>query len=75
MGNEKENYGQCFLKLSAMFFDAMGNVFSNVLSPCSAGLDPAEHPVKGVGTQRVALACDSMGLRIKSAKTREGLYK
>ncbi|MDD6078565.1 MAG: hypothetical protein PUC85_00080 [bacterium] len=25
MGNEKENYGLRFSKLSAMFFDAMGN--------------------------------------------------
>ena len=25
-------------------------------SPCPAGLDPASHPVRGVETQRVALA-------------------
>ena len=41
----------------------------NVLSPCLAGLDPASHSVKQVGTQRVALDRDSMGLRVKPAKT------
>ena len=39
------------------------------LSPCLAGLDPASHSVKQVGTQRVALDRDSMGLRVKPAKT------
>ena len=32
MGNEKENYGQCFSKPSAMFFDAMGNIRAGRLS-------------------------------------------
>ena len=41
----------------------------NVLSPCPAGLDPASHSVKQVGTQRVALDRDSMRLRVKPAKT------
>ena len=41
----------------------------NVLSPCLAGLDPASHSVKQVGTERVALDRDSMGVRVKSAKT------
>ena len=41
----------------------------NVLSPCFAGLDPASHSVKQVGTQRVALDRDSMGLRVKPART------
>ena len=40
----------------------------NVLSPCLAGLDPASHSVKQVGTQRVALDRDSMGLRVKARK-------
>ena len=34
-----------------------------------AGLDPAEHPIKGVGTQRVALEKQRMSLRVKPAKT------
>ena len=34
-----------------------------------AGLDPAEHPIKGVGTQRVALEKERMSLRVKPAKT------
>ena len=41
----------------------------NVLPPCLAGLDPASHSVKLVGTQRVALDSDSMGLRVKPAMT------
>ena len=45
-----------------------------VFYPCPAGLAPASHPVRGVGTQRVALACVSMGLRVKPAKTRKGQY-
>ena len=34
-----------------------------------AGFDPAEHPIKGVGTQRVALDEERMRLRVKPAKT------
>ena len=34
-----------------------------------AGLDPAEHPIKGVGTQRVALEKQRMSLRVKPTKT------
>ena len=36
---------------------------------CPAGLDPASHPVKRVGTQRVALDKARMSLRVKPAKT------
>ena len=36
---------------------------------CPAGLDPASQPVKGVGTQRVALEKERMSLRVKPAKT------
>ena len=36
---------------------------------CPAGLDPASQPVKGVGTQRVALDKARMSLRVKPAKT------
>ena len=36
--------------------------------PCLAGHDPASHPVKRVGTQRVALGDDSMRLRVKARK-------
>ena len=42
----------------------------HVFSPCPAGLDPASHPVKPVGTQRVALGRESMGLRVRPAMTR-----
>ena len=41
-----------------------------VFSPCPAGLDPASHPVKPVGTQRVALGRERMGLRVRPAMTR-----
>ena len=40
--------------------------------PCLAGLDPASHPIKPVGTQRVALDGDSMRLRVKARKDTEG---
>ena len=36
------------------------------LPPCPAGLDPASHPIKAVGTQRVALNSVRMGLRVKA---------
>ena len=36
---------------------------------CHAGLDPASQPIKGVGTQRVALEKARMRLRVKPAKT------
>ena len=42
----------------------------HVFSPCPAGLDPASHPIKPVGTQRVALGRESMGLRVRPAMTR-----
>ena len=41
----------------------------NVLSPCLAGLAPASHSVKQIGTQCVELDSDSMRLRVKPAKT------
>ena len=37
-------------------------------APCPAGLDPASHPVKAVGTRRVALGYVSMGLRVEARK-------
>ena len=37
----------------------------HILSPCPAGLDPASHPVKQVGTQRVALNILFHSLKIK----------
>ena len=40
--------------------------------PCPAGHDPASHPIKPVGTQRVALDGDSMRLRVKARKDTEG---
>ena len=40
--------------------------------PCLAGLAPASHPVKRVGTQRVALNKTSMRLRVKARKDTEG---
>ena len=40
---------------------ALGIAFS----PCPAGLDPASHPVKQVGTQRVALNILFHSLKIK----------
>ena len=39
---------------------------------CLAGHDPASHPVRAVGTQRVALDGDSMRLRVKARKDTEG---
>ena len=42
----------------------------HILSPCPAGLDPASHPIKAVGTQRVALDSARMRLRVKPAMTR-----
>ena len=39
---------------------------------CLAGHAPASHPVKPVGTQRVALDGDSMRLRVKARKDTEG---
>ena len=39
---------------------------------CLAGHDPASHPVRAVGTQRVALDGDSMRLRVKARKETEG---
>ena len=33
-----------------------GAVKGNFMEQCHAGHDPASHPIKGVGTQRVALA-------------------
>ena len=39
--------------------------------PCPAGLDPASHPVKPVGTQRVALNKQRMRLRVKARKDTE----
>ncbi len=38
------------------------------MEQCHAGHDPASHPIKGVGTQRVALDKDRMRLRVKPAK-------
>ena len=38
---------------------------------CPAGPDPASHPVKPVGTQRVALNKKRMGLRVKARKDKE----
>ena len=47
----------------------------NEALPCPAGLDPASHPVDAVGTQRVALGYDSMGLRVEARKdTRESTF-
>ena len=40
--------------------------------PCLAGLAPARHTIKPVGTQRVALDGDSMRLRVKARKDTEG---
>ena len=40
--------------------------------PCLAGHAPASHPVKPVGTQRVALNKTSMRLRVKARKDTEG---
>ena len=40
----------------------------NEALPCPARLDPASHPVETVGTQRVALGYDSMGLRVEARK-------
>ena len=42
--------------------------------PCLAGPDPASHPVKPVGTQRVALNKRSMRLRVKARKDTENEY-
>ena len=39
--------------------------------PCPAGPDPASHPVKPVGMQRVALDRVSMRLRVKARKDTE----
>ena len=39
--------------------------------PCLAGLDPASHPDRAVGTQRVALDRLSMRLRVKARKDTE----
>ena len=39
--------------------------------PCLAGLDPASHPVKPVGMQRVALDRVSMRVRVKARKDTE----
>ena len=47
----------------------------NEALPCPARLDPASHPVETVGTQRVALGYDSMGLRVEARKdTRESTF-
>ena len=39
--------------------------------PCLAGLAPASHPVKRVGTQRVALDRVNMRLQVKACKDTE----
>ena len=45
----------------------MGDIkMKRSLPPCPAGLDPASHPIKAVGTQRVALNSVRMGLRVKA---------
>ena len=46
-----------------------GAVKGNFMEQCHAGHDPASHPIKGVGRQRVALDKDRMRLRVKPAKT------
>ena len=46
-----------------------GAVLDDLVERWDAGLDPASHPIKGVGTQRVALDKDRMRLRVKPAKT------
>ena len=45
----------------------------NEALPCPAGLDPASHPVETVGTRRVALGYDSMGLRVEARKDTKAL--
>ena len=47
---------------------------THVFTPCSAGLDPASHPVKAVGTQRVAFDKQSMRLRVEARKDTENEY-
>ena len=43
-------------------------------SPCLAGPAPASHPVKAVGTQRVAFDKPSMRLRVEARKDTENEY-
>ena len=54
------------------FFDTLYEGPQRALQhPCLAGLDPASHPVRAVGTQRVALDRLSMRLRVKARKDTE----
>ena len=46
----------------------------NEALPCPARLDPAAHPVETVGTRRVALGYDSMGLRVEARKDTGACY-
>ena len=55
------------------FFDTLlGRQKKEMYHPCLAGPAPASHPIKPVGTQRVALDGDSMRLRVKARKDTEG---
>ena len=55
------------------FLDTLLGVRKRVSQhPCLAGHDPASHPVRAVGTQRVALNKTSMRLRVKARKDTEG---
>ena len=52
------------------FLDTLLGVRKRALQhPCLAGHTPAFHPVRAVGTQRVALDRDRMRLRVKPART------
>ena len=46
-----------------------GGSLDDLVEQCHAGLAPASHPIKGEGTQRVALDKDRMRLRVKPTKT------
>ena len=59
-------------KKGSFFRYTFGQAKRAMYHPCLAGLAPASHPIKPVGTQRVALDGDSMRLRVKARKDTEG---
>ena len=61
-------------KKGSFFRYTFGQAKKEMYHPCLAGLDPASHPVKPVGTQRVALNKRSMRLRIEARKDTENEY-
>ena len=58
-------------KKGSFFRYTFGQAKKEMYHPCLAGLDPASHSVKPVGTQRVALHKTSMRLRVNARNDTE----